>query len=104
MYQVERVFKLASGERFSLVRMMPKTGRTHQLRVHMAAIGLPMVGDNMYGGRVFEAGDFRFERQALHAREITFTHPGTLETMTLQAPLPEDMVKLMEHLGAGEAV
>lgn len=104
MYQVERVFELASGERFSLVRMKPKTGRTHQLRVHMAAIGLPMVGDTMYGGRVFESGDFRFERQALHAREITFTHPGTLETMTLQAPLPADMKELMERLGGGKAV
>jgi len=104
MYQVERTFDWASGERFSLVRMMPKTGRTHQLRVHMAAIGLPMVGDTMYGGRVFVSGDFRFERQALHAREITFRHPGTLEMMTLQAPLPADMRELIERLGAGKAV
>ena len=104
MYQVERIFELPSGERFSLIRMMPKTGRTHQLRVHMTAIGLPMVGDTMYGGRVFESGDFRFERQALHAREITFVHPGTLETMTLQAPLPADMKELMERMGGGKAV
>ena len=62
----------------------------------MAAIGFPMVGDTMYGGRVFEHGDFRFERQALHAFEITFTHPGTLEPMTLQAPLPPDISELLE--------
>ncbi len=104
MYQVQRIFESAEHGRFSLIKMMPKTGRTHQLRVHMTAIGLPMVGDTMYGGRVFESGDFRFERQALHAREITFTHPGTLETMTLQAPLPPDMTELMERLGGGKAV
>jgi 23S rRNA pseudouridine1911/1915/1917 synthase len=96
------VFESAEHGKFSLVKMMPKTGRTHQLRVHMATIGLPMVGDTMYGGRVFEAGGFRFERQALHAREITFVHPGTLETMTLQAPLPPDMTELMERLGGGK--
>ena len=60
----------------------------------MAAIGHPMVGDTMYGGRIFEQGDFRFERQALHAYEITFVHPATLETMTLAAPLPPDMTRL----------
>jgi 23S rRNA pseudouridine1911/1915/1917 synthase len=115
MYEVEKVFS-GGGElkpssfakdrhfapppqRFSLVRLTPKTGRTHQLRVHMAAIGFPMVGDTMYGGRIFESGDFRFERQALHAFEITFVHPGTLKEMTLTAPLPEDMKKLMERLG-----
>jgi 23S rRNA-/tRNA-specific pseudouridylate synthase len=57
-----------------------------------------MVGDTMYGGRIFESGDFRFERQALHAYEITFTHPGTLKEMTLRAPLPGDMEKLLAHL------
>lgn len=82
--------------RFALVKLTPKTGRTHQLRVHMAAIGFPMVGDTMYGGRFFEYEDFRFERQALHAFEITFIHPGTLESMTLQAPLPPDISRLLE--------
>ena len=58
----------------------------------MAAIGHPMVGDTIYGGRVFVHGDFRFERQALHAYEITFVHPATLESLTtLQAPLPPDI-------------
>jgi 23S rRNA pseudouridine1911/1915/1917 synthase len=84
--------------RFSFLKLAPKTGRTHQLRVHMATLGYPMVGDTMYGGRIFEAGDFRFERQALHARAITFVHPGTLKTMTLEAPLPADMVRLLEVL------
>ncbi len=85
-------------QRFSLIKLTPKTGRTHQLRVHMSHIGFPMVGDTMYGGRIFELGDFRFERQALHAYEITFVHPITLKTMTLAAPIPPDMARLMELL------
>jgi 23S rRNA pseudouridine1911/1915/1917 synthase len=64
----------------------------------MAAIGFPLVGDTMYGGRIFESGEFRFERQALHARQITFVHPGTLAEMTLTAPLPEDMELLLKNL------
>jgi 23S rRNA pseudouridine1911/1915/1917 synthase len=64
----------------------------------MSAMGLPMVGDTMYGGRIFEAGDFRLARQALHAFEITFTHPVTLEKMTLAAPLPPDLTRLIEIL------
>jgi 23S rRNA pseudouridine1911/1915/1917 synthase len=88
-------------ERFSLVRLKPKTGRTHQLRVHLATLGHPIVGDTMYGGRIFAQGDFRLERQALHAFEITFVHPGTLDPMTLRAPLPPDMTKLLDILRSG---
>lgn len=84
--------------RFSFVKLSPKTGRTHQLRVHMAAIGFPMVGDTMYGGRIFEMGGFRFSRQALHAFEITFVHPGTEQPMTLCAPLPPDIQRLLSIL------
>jgi 23S rRNA pseudouridine1911/1915/1917 synthase len=94
----DRSFKAPPG-RFSFVKLWPKTGRTHQLRVHMTAIGYPMVGDTMYGGRLFESGDFRFERQALHAFEITFVHPATLKPMTLSAPVPPDMRQLLETLG-----
>ena len=85
-------------EHFSFVKLTPKTGRTHQLRVHMSALGFPMVGDDMYRGRAFEEGEFRFERQALHAAEITLVHPGTLETITLAAPLPPDITRLLEIL------
>jgi len=88
-------------EQFSLVKLTPKTGRTHQLRVHMAAVGNPMVGDTMYGGRTFHQGDFVFARQALHAAEITFVHPVTLQNMTLKAPLPPDMMRLLSILRSG---
>ncbi|HEV8606872.1 MAG TPA: RNA pseudouridine synthase, partial [Tepidisphaeraceae bacterium] len=83
---------------FAYVKLSPKTGRTHQLRVHMMSRGWPMVGDTMYGGRVLEVGEFRFGRQALHAAEITFVHPGTLEPMTISAPLPGDMGELLSIL------
>jgi 23S rRNA pseudouridine1911/1915/1917 synthase len=84
--------------KFSLVKLTPKTGRTHQLRVHMAAIGHPIVGDTMYGGRIYERGELRFERQALHAAEITFVHPVSLETMTLAAPLPPDIRAVLDSM------
>jgi 23S rRNA pseudouridine1911/1915/1917 synthase len=84
--------------RFSFIRLTPKTGRTHQLRVHLMAIGHPMVGDTIYGGRIIQSGDFRFERQALHAASISFTHPTTLEPMTLDAPLPPDLQTLLSLL------
>ena len=92
------------ADRFSLVKLSPKTGRTHQLRVHMSAIGYPMVGDTMYGGRIFRQTDavtgetYEFARQALHAAEITFVHPVKLSTMTLAAPLPSDMTQLLSIL------
>jgi 23S rRNA pseudouridine1911/1915/1917 synthase len=96
-------------ERFAFVNLSPKTGRTHQLRVHMTAIGHPMVGDTMYGGRTFESAPdadgntWRFARQALHAAQITFVHPVTLQTMTLAAPLPPDLTELMARLrGRGD--
>jgi 23S rRNA pseudouridine1911/1915/1917 synthase len=93
----------APPQKFAFVKLTPKTGRTHQLRIHMAVRGHPMVGDTMYGGRVFEHEGFRFDRQALHAYEITFVHPGTLQTLTLQAPLPNDMSSLLGILRGGNS-
>ncbi len=85
--------------KFSVFKLSPKTGRTHQLRVHLSAIGHPIVGDSMYGGRAITLIDgFRFERQALHAFEITFTHPATLMPMTISAPLPADISRLLALL------
>lgn len=82
----------------SLIKLTPKTGRTHQLRVHMSHIGHPMLGDTLYGGREIHVDGFSFTRQALHAYEITFQHPGTLKPMTLSAPLPKDFNQLMSLL------
>ncbi|MCY2954285.1 MAG: RluA family pseudouridine synthase [Planctomycetota bacterium] len=105
-YEVLDIFEQAvtAGQgsgRFALLQLSPKTGRTHQLRVHLSTRGYPIVGDTVYGGRVFEAGAFRLERQALHAYEITFVHPGTFQQMTLQAPLPGDLATLLQILRSG---
>lgn len=70
----------------ALVRIVPETGRTHQIRVHMAHIGCALVGDWLYG-----AEDARIPRPALHAAELAFTHPLTGERLALSSPLPEDM-------------
>lgn len=85
----------------SLIKLTPKTGRTHQLRVHMAHLGHPMIGDTLYGGTELHLPpptDFHFTRQALHAYEITFLHPATLTPMTLSAPLPPDFTTLLSLL------
>ncbi len=85
-------------ERFAattLVRLRPETGRTHQLRVHLAAAGHPIVGDAVYGGR---RGDPAFPRQALHAQQIRFAHPRTGVAVTVRAPLPADLEGLLAAL------
>ena len=64
---------------------MPKTGRTHQIRVHLASLGLAILGDELYGGK-------EWSRIMLHARSLTFPHPVTNEVMTIEAPLPEDFI------------
>ena len=84
-------------ERTTYLRVRPRTGRTHQIRVHLAALGHSIVGDSLYGGRF---GDFDgiVHRQMLHARRITFRHPLTREPMTQEAPLARDMERLLAHL------
>jgi 23S rRNA pseudouridine1911/1915/1917 synthase len=73
----------------SLVRVFPKTGRTHQIRVHMASIGHPIVGDPLYGGKQTMVKDF--DRQMLHAYTLTLDLEEG-KCATLQAPLPDDFV------------
>lgn len=82
---------------FCLVRCRLQTGRTHQIRVHMASIGHPLVADEVYGGKP-AAG---MERQALHACRLAFTHPVTGEALEFRAPLPEDMGAALAQLGLG---
>lgn len=92
---------------FTLLEVTIKTGRTHQIRVHLAQAGHPVVGDPKYGdfalNRQFARGDglagIRFERMFLHARALAFDHPASGERIALQAPLPADCVALLARLG-----
>ena len=87
-------------ERFSgytLLKCRLETGRTHQIRVHMAHIGHPIVGDMVYGRKKPELGQ---DTQCLHARAITFRHPRSGETVTLTCPLPPYLEALLHQLRA----
>ncbi len=84
------------GRHYTLVECQLETGRTHQIRVHLASIKHPLVGDATYGKR----GDTMFHRQALHAWRLTLAHPATGETMRFSAPMPRDMKFLLRDLRA----
>jgi 23S rRNA pseudouridine1911/1915/1917 synthase len=104
-------------ERFrgaALVRVTPKTGRTHQIRVHLAAIGCPVLCDGLYSGRTriepaffglsgggAEAGEPLIERQALHAASLAVDHPVTRARLEFSAPLPSDMQRVLDALRMG---
>ena len=76
----------------SFLKLLPETGRTHQLRVHMAHLGYPLAGDWLYGTE--DPG--LIARPALHSYALTLVHPVTGETLQLTAPIPEDMLRLMK--------
>ncbi|WP_142415838.1 RluA family pseudouridine synthase [Bartonella massiliensis] len=92
----------------SLLECRLETGRTHQIRVHMAHIGHPLVGDSVYGNAFKTKSNIlnptlknaidQFNRQALHAASLTFEHPSTGKVMSFSAPLPQDMATLIQHL------
>ena len=87
----------------ALVECRLETGRTHQVRVHMASIGHPLVGDPVYGragkthGKILK--ELQFQRQALHAAELGFTHPATKHRLSFTSPMPPDMQELFNALG-----
>ncbi|MFQ5961983.1 MAG: RluA family pseudouridine synthase [Candidatus Methylomirabilales bacterium] len=83
----------------TLVEVMPTTGRTHQIRVHFATMGHPVVGDKLYGGRRQRKSRWKVERQLLHAWKLAFTHPRTGERVESTAPLPRDFHEILEHVG-----
>lgn len=91
-----RVVQELAGGKAALVDCRLETGRTHQIRVHMAYAGHGLIGDQTYGNRRLKGVEF--PRQALHAAELGFVHPITEEAMNFTAPLPNDMVGLLEVL------
>ena len=76
----------------TLLELNPQTGRTHQLRVHCAHMGHPILGDSRYGVRG------RFPRQALHAHRLGFQHPRTKKWMEFLSPMPEDLQQMVHLL------
>ena len=93
---------------YAVVRVRPKSGRTHQIRVHLTHSGLPILCDKLYGGRArITRGEVRrqpedehilLERQALHARRLKLKHPQTGEPLEFEAPLPDDILLVLEEL------
>ncbi|MFH1228345.1 MAG: RluA family pseudouridine synthase [Planctomycetota bacterium] len=92
-YEVKERLTLFDGQSFTLVSVFPKTGRTHQIRVHLASIKHPIVCDTTYGGKkeLVVKGEVLLKRQALHAYRITLEHPISKKQMTFTADLAEDI-------------
>ena len=97
---------------FTLLNVKLETGRTHQIRVHMASIRHPLVGDPVYGIRYRPpagAGERLlknlrgFQRQALHAKTLTFAHPGGDQPVSFEAPVPDDLAALLANLDADDS-
>jgi len=101
---VTRYERLATVSTFSLVRLRLITGRMHQIRVHLAAKGWPIVGDAVYGRKASPATSPEseiaqaFPRQALHAWRLTLRHPASGKELSIEAPLPADMRELIKAL------
>ncbi len=91
---------------YTTVELFPKTGRTHQLRVHMASLGHPILGDRFYGGHAVSEADLTgggspeslIEHQALHARRLRLMHPILEKPLELEAPLPPRITRILELL------
>jgi 23S rRNA pseudouridine1911/1915/1917 synthase len=99
--------------RFAAVNVVPKTGRTHQIRVHLVHVGYPVLCDPLYGGRDrITRGELRgdhhddtvlLDRTALHAQRLVFTHPVSDRRVAVEAPLPADLVAVLEELRSAKA-
>ena len=93
-YNVLQVYEY-HGSHFTLLEALPQTGRTHQIRVHLAFIGHPVVGDLIYGRRKQR---LKAPRQFLHAESISFRSPSSGEILTIHAPLPPALQSTLDQL------
>ncbi len=107
-YDVVRRLTTRFGK-FTLIRVRIETGRTHQIRVHMASLGHPVVGDTLYGaagqlteqqaaGRKHDPERLRLGRNFLHAAQLEFQHPTSRKSLQLEAPLPQELEAFLESL------
>jgi 23S rRNA pseudouridine1911/1915/1917 synthase len=97
-YEVISYYK-NDKDTFSLVDVSPKTGRTHQIRIHMKYLGYPLVADDFYAGRKTSREDKTWcPRLFLHAKSISFAHPRTNKKLSFQANLPNDLGKVLQKL------
>jgi RluA family pseudouridine synthase len=94
-HAVGQTVSLSDTSIYTLIQVRPKTGRTHQIRVHLSWLGYPVVGDRKYGP---SHPPIAAPRQFLHARQLKLTHPETEETMTFTAPLPTDLEAILDEL------
>lgn len=90
-FRVRQFLRDERGRDYSLLEINLKTGRTHQIRVHLSYLGWPIVGDRLYGGE--KVGEL--ERQFLHAKRISFVHPGSGKVVEFESPLPQDLNNLL---------
>lgn len=96
-YRVLRTFEAGKKARYALVLLAPRTGRTHQLRVHMKRLGTPILGDELYGGRDAAFADAGL---MLHARSLAITLPGETSPRTFTTPVPprfRDIVRALHN-------
>ena len=98
--------RIHAWERISLLACQRETGRTHQIRVHMQHLGHPILGDATYmGRRATKASESGWiDRQALHARRLTFDHPVTKKKIVIEAAIPDDMKSVIDRLRALESL
>ena len=94
-YRVIKNYTSPNGNNFAHIECGLETGRTHQIRVHMASIGHPLLGDEVYGAA---KNPFKLQGQALHAEMLGFVHPRTGEYMEFHAPLPQYFLELLKRL------
>jgi len=95
---ITRYETMETFKKHSLVRLFPETGRTHQIRVHLAHLQHPVIGDRQYGRRSVHELPAEIGRQMLHAHKISMHHPETGRKIEFSAPLPEDMMRLLNYL------
>ena len=107
-YEVVKTFAPRGAAPISLLRLRLETGRTHQIRVHLAHIGHPVVGDPVYASGFKAKAEtlpepartavMDLKRQALHAAELGFEHPQSRKKLDFESPLPDDLARVLEAL------